>query len=118
MSKTRVIICDGKRYDTLTEFAAAAGMKTGTIRTRLRRGMTPEEAVREPVRRTVRPFVPCTPSDQNCLHCTKPDCTCNLPLMPGETTVSSATSMHFKDAPAFAQTYHWPFSGETGKYYA
>lgn len=118
MSKAHVIIYNGKRYNTLKEFAAAVGIKAGTLHSRLKKGMTPEEAVREPVRRTARPFVPCTPSDYNCLHCTKPDCACDLPLMPGETTVSSATRVHFKDAPAFAQSYRWPFSGGTGKYYA
>ena len=108
MSKAHVIIYNGKRYNTLKEFAAAVGIKAGTLHSRLKKGMTPEEAVREPVRRTARPFVPCT----------KPDCACDLPLMPGETTVSSATRVHFKDVPAFAQSYRWPFSGGTGKYYA
>ena len=111
MSKAHVIIYNGKRYNTLKEFAAAVGIKAGTLHSRLKKGMTPEEAIRKPVQRVKNAFVPCTPSDQNCLHCTKPDCTCNLPLMPGETTVSSATSMHFKDAPAYAQTYHWPSAG-------
>lgn len=56
-----------------------------TVQTRLGSGMTPEEIVSKPIRQTKRKFVPCDPSIQNCLNCTKEDCNCDLPPRPGET---------------------------------
>lgn len=56
-----------------------------TVQTRLGSGMTPEEIVTKPIRQTRRKYVPCDPSDYDCLHCTKEDCNCDLPPRPEET---------------------------------
>lgn len=85
MRRPHEIICRGIKYKTLKEFANTFGMNPGTVQTRLRAGMTPEEVITKEVRSSKRAYKPCVPTDYNCLHCTKPDCTCSLPPQVGET---------------------------------